>query len=416
MSLLYKIGVRGYALGASIAGLFSPKARARVLGSKNALSQLEATPAGKICYWMHCASVGEFEQGRPLWDKLMKEQPNARFVLSFFSPSGHEVFKHKPNLGEVVYLPWDIGKQANTFVKKLSPKLAVFVKYEWWLGYFEALATAKVPTVLVSAAFRQNQPFFRPNVLRSAYQKALFSVHQVFVQDHNSADLLKSIGFTDLQISGDTRIDRTLSNREATLDSPLLLSWAEEAPYVLVAGSTWLPDVEVIAQALRKSEKLSLLIAPHEVDAKTIAQTIEVLAEAVHVSEIKCLSQLRETDAPRVVVVDSIGLLSKLYRLGSIAYIGGGFGTGIHNTLEAVVYGIPLAFGPKHDKFQEAIALADQKIATVVANAKDLSTFAEKYSDSETRKGVLAKAEMYIAKNRGATQRIWNYLIEQKLI
>ena len=422
MSLLYKLGVRAYAIGAHVVALFSPKAKARVSGAQKALQQLPKTKPGKNCYWMHCASVGEFEQGRPLWDMLMKHDPSARFVLSFFSPSGYEVFSQKSDVGEVVYLPWDIGRNAHDFVSQLSPKLAVFVKYEWWLGYFEALSVQQVSTIVISAAFRQNQPFFRSNLLQGAYRKALNSVDRVFVQDHSSAELLRNIQQDNFEVSGDTRMDRTLSNRERPLNHNPLEAWAKQANYIMVAGSTWAPDVELLSSALKEFPELKLVLAPHEVNKSSINRTVETLSKASPRQSIQCLSEL-ETKAGssslaevRVIIVDSIGLLSKLYRLGHIAYIGGGFGAGIHNTLEAVVYGIPLAFGPKHEKFHEAKAIVEQNIATVVANAEDLSTFVDTYSDAISRKEVLAKAEQYIEQNRGATQRIWDYLIERKLI
>ena len=422
MSFLYKLGVRAYAFGAHILALFSPKAKARVVGARDTLENLPKTASGQDCYWMHCASVGEFEQGRPLWDRMMKQQPKARFVLSFFSPSGYEVFSTKGDVGEVVYLPWDVGTNACEFIAQLSPKLAVFVKYEWWLGYFEALSIQQISSIVISAAFRQNQPFFRSNLLQSDYRKALQAVDQIFVQDQSSGDLLQGIGQRNFTISGDTRIDRTLSKREMPLGHELLTSWATEATYVMVAGSTWMPDVKLLAEALNQHQALKLIIAPHEVDRSSINQTIETLLNGCPRVAISCLSELDYSDGSytssdfRVVLVDSIGLLSKLYRLGHIAYIGGGFGAGIHNTLEAVAYGIPLAFGPRHAKFQEAIAIVEQKIATVVANAEDLSTFVDKYSDATSRKKVLAKAEKYIDQNRGATQRIWDYMIERKLI
>ncbi len=421
MSLLYSLGVRAYAIGANVAALFSAKAKARVEGAKSALKDLPNTSSDRACYWMHCASVGEFEQGRPLWDMLMLNEPEARFVLSFFSPSGHSVFTIKGDVGEVVYLPWDIGSNASEFISRLSPKLAIFVKYEWWLGYFEALAVQDVPTIVISAAFRQNQPFFRPNLIQNDYRKALASVDQIFVQDQSSATLLSEIGQQNFSITGDTRMDRTLGNREQVLDHQLLTAWAEKSKYLLVAGSTWIPDVEIIAEALKRNEDLRLIIAPHEIDNNTIGRTMMRLSAVPNMSSIT-LSALQEPhnakdiDTYRAIIVNSIGLLSKLYRLGHIAYIGGGFGAGIHNTLEAMVYGIPLAFGPKHQKFQEAIALVEQNIASVVVNAEDLSTFVDKYSHVDSRKEVLAKAETYIKQNRGATQRIWDYLIERKLI
>jgi len=352
----------------------------------------------------------------------MLHDPSARFVLSFFSPSGYDVFSTQSNIGEVVYLPWDIGSNAAEFVARLSPKLAVFVKYEWWLGYFLALDQRKIPSIVISAAFRQNQPFFSHSPLKHDYQKALFSIDHVFVQDALSSKLLNSIRHKKHSVSGDTRIDRTLSNRQTILDTPFLSTWAKKSTLVLVAGSTWIPDIELLAAALHVNPTLKIIVAPHEIDEKSIERTIDVLAEAVDRTEIGLYNQLKQFDKHevtfkyRVVIIDSIGLLSKLYRLGHLAYIGGGFGAGIHNTLEAAVYGVPIAFGPNHEKFQEALALSDQKIATVVANAKDLSNFVMAYSETETRKVVLAKAEEYLSQNQGATQHIWDYLTERKLV
>ncbi len=379
--LLYRAGVRALRFGVSLAGLVNPKLNARNQGAAAVLARLAFTPRTQTCYWMHCASVGEFEQGRPVWDAMRRLRPGARFVLTFFSPSGVEWFEGRNDVGEVYYLPWDVGSDPGEFVGRLSPKLALFVKYEWWLGFHAALRAQGVPTVLFSVAFRQNQPFFRPwHPLYKDYREALSGLGQVFVQTANSQLLLHEAGYAvPVRVIGDTRLDRTLAVRDSAFSDAHLDSWTAElrkgAGLVLVAGSTWPRDEALLAALLESVLDLYLVVAPHEITDAARSRVVDTF---------RAFKPLAYTSAgtawsisSRVVVLDVKGVLAKAYRYGDLAYVGGGFGAGIHNTLEPIVYGVPVAIGPKYARFDEAIALVAAGIVHAVrrsAGAKSLRT------------------------------------------
>ena len=422
MRWAYAAGVHAYRAVTRLAGLGLAKARARSEGAARALDGLAPTPPGQDCYWMHCASVGEFEQGRPVWDAIRAARPGARFVVSFFSPSGYEHFAHGPDVGEVAYLPWDTGDAARRWVARLSPKLAVFVKYEYWYGYFAALRGADVPTVMISAVLRPDQYFFRGgrDGALAIWREAVQGLDRVFAQDEQTADLLRERGgVTRVHVTGDTRLDRALALRGQALEAPALVAWAKEQEQILVAGSTWPAGEELLAYALAQRPNLGVIVAPHlvgEADVKACLRRFEPYAPLR-------LSRLRDPGAgerlryrPRVVVVDGIGLLSRLYRLGDMAYVGGGFGAGIHNTVEPAVYGLPVAFGPRHERFVEARQLLDAGIASAVSDRADVLAFVDRYSEPAVRAEVLAEAEAYFARHAGATDEIVAYLRERDLI
>ncbi len=418
-SILYKLGAWAYRLAVASAAPFDGKARARSRGAATALDLLPYTPAGQRCYWMHCASVGEFEQGRPLWNRLRAARPEARFVLSFFSPSGYEHFAGRPGLGEVVYLPWDGGRWPRRFVARLSPTLAVFVKYEWWLGYFAALRSSGTHTIVVSAAFRQNQPFFRgrpPH--RNAFADALRGVDHIFVQSERSARLLEGLDYARYTINGDTRLDRVLHLAGQNLDAPPLEAWVAGYAHVLVAGSTWPEDEQFLAAALLEDAAYGVLLAPHEVSPADLDAAEARLRRVLGHEAVVRLSELYvdPVRSARIVLVDRLGLLSKLYRLGTVAYVGGGFGAGIHNTLEPLAYRLPVAFGPNHERFDEAQALLAAGVATEIRGTDDLTDFLHRHTDDARRAAVAGFAEAYLRMNRGATDRIWGYLTECDLV
>ncbi len=408
--------MRGLRFGASLAALVQPKARLRVEGAANALATLAPTPPDRDCYWMHCASVGEFEQGRPVWEEIRRREPGARFVLTFFSPSGVEWFGGRGDFGEVTYLPWDTGGAAAAFVGRLSPKLALFVKYEWWLGYHAALRELGVPTVLFSVAFRQNQPFFRrAHPLHHDYRVALGGVSHVFVQGETSLELLRGHGYTTpASRVGDTRLDRVLAVRDGPYREARLERWTQPPGVTMVAGSTWPPDEAILYKVLSEAPALRLVCAPHEVDAAARARLLSVFAEFDPVLFSK--TQDDWSAANRVVVLDAKGVLAKAYRYGDLAYVGGGFGSGIHNTLEPMVYGLPVAFGPRYARFDEAIALVAEGIAWPRRDAADLCAFVQRFGDAAARRDVLAKAEAYLARNRGASAAIIAYLVNERLL
>ena len=418
---LYRLGVRVLRCAVWIGARVDQKARKRNQGARRALSELAPTPASQTCYWMHCASVGEFEQGRPVWDAIRERHPGARYVLSFFSPSGVEWFAGRADVGEVVYLPWDIGGAPAQFVQRLSPKLAVFVKYEWWLGYHRALRSAHVPVILISAAFRQNQPFFRRrHPLHTDYRNALNAVDKAFVQTKASLELLRRHDYkVSVEVAGDTRLDRTVAIAEETFDDPALSAWSRDKTLIIVAGSTWPTDEQVLAKALTAVPELSLLCAPHEVSAVTrdrIYTAFELSGEVVAYSATTRGGAADKYKGARVMLLDVKGVLAKAYRYGHLAYVGGGFGAGIHNTLEPLVYGLPIAFGPKYRRFDEAIALVAEAVATPCGNAGDLIGFVQKHRFAKVREGVATKARTYVNDNGGATAAIVEYLETEGLI
>ncbi len=414
--IVYRAGVKALRFGASLYGFADRKARARLRGAATALATLPATSPATDCYWMHCASVGEFEQGRPVWEAIRALRPNARFVLSFFSPSGVEWFGERDDVGEVVYLPWDIGGEPARFVERLSPKLALFVKYEWWLGYHEALRQQGTPTVLFSVAFRQNQPFFRPrHPLHSDYRAALSGIGHVFVQTEASRQMLLVARYsTPVSVAGDTRLDRTLVVRDSTYEDVRLASWAARSGPLLVVGSSWPPDEIAIARLLEDASDLYVLCAPHEVDDGSRRRLLRTFAKFDPLLYSDHAG--RETVQSRVMILDAKGVLAKAYRYGDLAYVGGGFGAGIHNTLEPMVYGLPLAFGPRYRRFDEAIALVDAGIAYVCPGHETLLAFVQRFGDEGARRQVLAKAEAYVAQHRGATAAIIEYLAAERLL
>lgn len=418
ISTVYHLSIGLYAAAVRAIGAVNAKARARGEGARTALLRLPETPAGRDCYWMHCASVGEYEQGRPVWEALRAARPEARFVLSFFSPSGYEHFADREGHGEVVYLPWDRGGAPAEFVRRLSPapearlRLAIFVKYEWWFGYYRALEAAAVPTVLISASVRPRHLLLRPTVppAWSPYRRALLSLDRVFAQDEASAKVLRINGGDDrVEVAGDTRVDRTLSVTALPLDEPRLRAWARRRALVLVAGSTWPPDEDLLARALARSPSWSVLVAPHEVDPAALAAARRRFAEW----GVRFASRLDDSFDGRVVVVDSIGLLSRLYRLGQAAYVGGGFGAGIHNVLEPAAYGLAVAFGPRHARFPEAARLIAAGVARAVGRADGLVTFVDELAAAAERGRVLARAEAYFRTHAGATEAIVTYLRER---
>ena len=476
---LYRAVIAGYAAATRVAGLFSGKARARAHGADASLAALPTTAAGTACIWMHCASVGEFEQGRPLWEALRARHPGNRFVLTFFSPSGYAHFAARTDHGEVHYLPWDTAAAARGFVERLYPSpaptaspakhLALFVKYEWWLGIHRALRAARVPTVLVSGAFRQNQPFFRPrHPLHGLYREALAHLRIALVQTADMRELLLAHRYpTPCVVTGDTRLDRVLAIRDTPFRDETIAAWTRRGGLVLVAGSTWPADETLLAEVLAEQPTLRLLVAPHEVDAGS-RERLQTRFEAFGVELYSQLAaaQIAESAAvraadgstarsvavasrdagvgatvlpplaggepasatdpldaglspkphPRVLVLDALGLLSRVYRFAYLAYVGGGFGAGIHNLLEPVVYGLPVAFGPKHQRFPEALELRRAGVGFAVGDAGQLRRFVARHTDTASREAVLAKAETFVRANRGATARALDALSAADLL
>ncbi|MCD8101946.1 MAG: 3-deoxy-D-manno-octulosonic acid transferase [Alistipes sp.] len=402
--LLYNIGIRFYGLAIRLAAPFNEKAREWVKGRKGWRKKLSGlfTGSDKVV-WMHCASLGEFEQGRPVLERIRADHPEYKILLTFFSPSGYRIRKDYEHADAVAYLPLDTPGNVRRFLDAVRPEIAVFVKYEFWLNYLRELGRRCVPTHIVSAIFRQDSVFFRP--YGGVFRKALGTFSTIFVQNRESEALLGKIGIDNVVVSGDTRFDRVAAIPENAVDIPVVARFADGTEEVLVAGSTWPQDEEIITSLLLERPHLKVIMAPHEIVPERIDRFISAFAdEAVRYSDCDGGTVMSRY---RVLVIDAIGLLSSVYRYGKYAYIGGGFGVGIHNTLEAATYGLPVAFGPNYSKFREAKELIALGAAASVSNIGELTGWYDNlagnpriYADAK------AKALSYIAANKGATDKI----------
>ena len=347
------------------------KARLLVQGQARALEDLQEWASG-LCgsgvLWFHAASVGEFEQARPVIERLHSELPFRKVLLTFFSPSGYELRKDYPMVDKVTYLPFATRKNAKRLMEILPLEAVVMVKYEFWPAYLKALKTKGVPTYLISAIFRRSQLFFKP--WGKGYLKLLHTFEHIFVQDQASSDLLQEFGIESVSVAGDTRFDRVMEVRQQAKDLPVVEGFVAGAERVIVAGSTWLDDEKLLARYLSEREDVKLVLVPHEIDSAHL-HTIFQLFEGRYVRYTEAIPQ--SVDKCRVLLVDTIGVLSSIYRYGHVAYIGGGFGVSIHNTLEAAVYGMPVVFGPTWQKFREAHGLLNAGAAITVKNYREFA-------------------------------------------
>jgi len=409
MSFIYSLGILLYGLTIRLAALFNKKAALWVNGRKNVLPEL-ASSVKEISIrrnqqklaWFHCASLGEFEQGRPLMESFRAEHPDYIILLTFFSPSGYELRKNYSGADLVFYLPLDTPGNASRFLEIVKPDIAFFIKYEFWFNYLRLLQVANIPHYLVSAIFRANQHFFKwygdwpRNILKG--------FTHIFVQNEYSRELLEFVGITHVTVSGDTRFDRVVEIAGVLKDFPIVQNFTG-SKFIMVAGSTWPADEELIARfMLDNKDQCKLIIAPHEIrEAGITTLTSRFGGSAIRYSQ----ADPGSVSAYQVLIIDSIGMLSQLYRYGTIAYIGGGFGSGIHNTLEAAVYRMPVIFGPNHNKFQEATELVERKGAFVIHNYHDLEKRLKEFLDSPGKLSTAAAiCSTYVNKRKGATQRI----------
>jgi 3-deoxy-D-manno-octulosonic-acid transferase len=394
MLLIYNIGLQLYFYIAFIAALFNKKARLWVNGRKN---------TDYINYeqsiWFHFASLGEFEQGRPLLEHFRKKYPQKKIVITFFSPSGYEVRKNTPLADAVYYLPLDTAANARRFISAINPEIAIFTKYEYWYHFFNELYKRDVPLYVISAIFRPGQVFFK--WYGSLHRKMLGFVKIFFVQDEQSIQLLQSIGINSATISGDTRFDRVWANAQGQKELPLIAEFTGSHK-VFIAGSTWPEDEALLATLVNDYADWKFIFAPHETGEEKINKLISLLPFN---STIK-YSQLTTHHSPyrQSLIIDNIGMLSSLYQYADLAYIGGGFGAGIHNTLEAAAFGLPVIFGPNYDKFKEARELIALQGGFSINNEAELkSTAAYVLADIERYKAICERIKNYVEANTGAT-------------
>lgn len=409
MRLLYSICIGLYFLFLRAVALFNQKAKAWFYGRKELFTKLDEVfttlnadenPAPVI--WIHCASLGEYEQGRPIIQEIKKRFPGFIVLLTFFSPSGYNNRASKSEADYVFYLPIDTRRNARKFIRTVSPSLAIFVKYEFWYNYLNELYLNKIPVFTVSAIFRPEQHFFK--WYGAWFRNHLRHINKIFVQDEESAELLSMIDVNNVVISGDTRFDRVagIMHQHKPLTAVEQFSTGHN---VLVAGSTWPPDEDLLRKLYDATEgSLKLIIAPHEITVQHINElTAKFGNEAI------LLSRADTTDCSkfRVLIIDSIGILSQIYRYGQIAYIGGGFGVGIHNTLEAAVYGMPVLFGPNYQRFREARELIANNAAICIQDAKELIDAVQSFLNSPEKLQTYSTASsQYVEDKTGATELI----------
>ena len=401
--MFYNLVIYMYLLGVAIYSRFNEKVRKMWRGEREAFKILreKVDPNAKYV-WFHAASLGEFEQGRPLMEQLRKDHPEYKILLTFFSPSGYEVRKNYEGADIITYLPLDTITNARRFLRTVRPVMAFFIKYEFWYNYLHILKHRNVPVYSVSSIFREDQVFFKWYGLQ--YGRVLNCFTHFFVQNEISKDLLAKIGITNASVVGDTRFDRVLQIKEAAKQLPIVESFVKDAPQVFVAGSSWPPDEEIFIKYFNQHKNWKLIIAPHVIGEDHLKQ-IEKLLEGRKVIRYTEATEANVQEA-EVLIINCFGLLSSIYHYGQVAYVGGGFGVGIHNLLEAAVWDVPVFFGPNNQKFQEAQGLklsGGFEINDYEGFAAQMDRFA---ADVDYLQEQGLKAGHFVKGQSGATQKV----------
>lgn len=404
MKLLYNLSISIYSLLIKLASPFNLKASQINKGRQRVFKELSSrVNHQRPVIWVHCASLGEFEQGRPLIEAIKKEHPHYRILLTFFSPSGYEIRKNYELADTVCYLPADTRRNARKLIGLVNPEKVFFVKYEFWFHYIKELKKRNIPLYIVSAIFRSNQLFFKNSPWGKWYREMLFGFTHFYVQDDQSVELLAKIGLQNVTKAGDTRFDRVAGIARNGKDIPLVEKF-KGSQQLVVAGSTWKPDEELLAEYIHSHPDIKFVIAPHETKRVNIDRLINLLK-----TPVVCYTEASQENIEnkQVLIIDTIGLLSSIYRYADLAYIGGGFGVGIHNTLEAAIFGMPVLFGPNYLKFNEATTMVGLGVAFPVTDYPGLKAiFDDLLSDREKRKTIATMCNSFTAQNLGATRTI----------
>lgn len=407
MRVLYTIGIWFYGLGIHVAALFNEKARQWVSGRKGIFVELERVFSGKANpVWVHCASLGEYEQAKPIIEKIKKEQSETQILATFFSPSGYTQAIKKPLADYNYYLPLDLPNNAKRFLDIVNPKAAVFVKYEFWYNFMHQLHKRAIPFYYISAIFRENQHFFKP--YGRWFSRQLRQASHFFVQTEKSKQLLERIGIKQVTVCGDTRFDRVKAI--AAQGKPMdFMETFRNGMKIIVAGSSWGPDEQLLAQLLQHFPDYKLVVAPHEIDRALEVKQIFAAYKTVLYST-KEESNLADA---QVFIIDTVGILSRLYQYSYVSYIGGAFKTGLHNILEAAVYGRPIFFGPHYDHFNEAVQLVELKGAFSIHSSeemREIMTKFDKQPDYYTQTCDICLR--YVEHNSGAADIIYRQIEE----
>ena len=409
MFFLYNqiVFIAGFLL--KIVALFSPKMALFVKGRKDVFKTLEAKiQANDKSIWFHAASLGEYEQGLPVIEKIKEKYPSHKIIVTFFSPSGYEVRKNNTVANCTVYLPLDTQKNAKQFIELTNPELVFFIKYEYWPNYLNELKKRNIKTYLISGILRENQAFFK--WYGGFYRKSLDAFDFFFVQNESSKQLLQSLGHQNVLVSGDTRFDRvsTILEKNNTLD---FIAEFKDNKITVVVGSSWPKDEEIIAQYINQysNENVKFIIAPHNIKAEQIAKLKALITKPTALFSEK---ENQSLSNQQVFIIDTIGILTKIYSYADIAYVGGGFGNpGVHNILEPATFGIPIVIGPNYSHFAEATALVKLEGCVSIANNKDLlETFDDLIYKPDIRFQKGAICRQFVQQNKGATAIILNHL------
>ncbi|MDR0508172.1 MAG: 3-deoxy-D-manno-octulosonic acid transferase [Dysgonamonadaceae bacterium] len=406
---MYNIAIALYAFIVRLVSPFNKKAKKMLAGQKKTFNLLEKKINKTDSYiWFHASSLGEFEQGRPLMEMIKKEKREYKILLTFFSPSGYEVQKNYTYADLVCYLPFDFPRNAAKFLNFVNPAIAIFIKYEFWMNYLSQLKKREIPAYIISAIFRSNQIFFRR--YGKSYRKVLHNFKWFFLQDDNSKELLKTLNINDnITISGDTRFDRVDEICQQHKNLPVVdtfLNNNDANKVVLVAGSTWTKDEDIIISYFNQTPEIKLIIAPHVISDEHIGEITSKMKRPFVLYSKSCEKDIQEADC---LIIDCFGLLSFIYRYGKIAYVGGGFGAGIHNILEAAVYSVPVIFGPNYQKFKEAKELIASCGAVSISNEDEFTCRMNEYlSYSSLLKESGENANRYVKQNLGATRKIYD--------
>jgi 3-deoxy-D-manno-octulosonic-acid transferase len=412
-NFLYRLFIHLFGLTIKIASPFNPKAKVWIQGRQKLLNRLEnAIRPGERITWMHCSSLGEFEQGRPVLEKLKIANPQFKILLTFFSPSGYEVRKNYTGADYIFYLPVDSPRNAQAFFDIVKPSLILFIKYEFWHFYLQEAKKRNVPLLLVSGIFRKTQPFFKPYGLFHRNMLSCFT--HFFVQNKESVTLLNSIGISkNVSLTGDTRFDRVIEIAEKFEPIPFFANFCKEHE-VIVAGSTWSEDDEELAHYANTKSNIRFIVAPHDVSTERLKECKRLYKHSSYYSEIS--SPI--ASHTNTIIIDNIGMLNKLYKYATVSYVGGGFGAdGVHNVLEAAVFGVPVVFGPEYKKFYEAIELIRAGGGISIKNSLELENKLDLLlkKDQQYLKASEASRQ-YVYSKAGSTDQIIKFIQENRLL
>ncbi|CAN5612306.1 glycosyltransferase N-terminal domain-containing protein [soil metagenome] len=411
-TFFYSIFLRLYVAGVKILSCWNSKAGLWIAGRKKFPDITYSRNNNTQTVWIHCASLGEFEQGRPVIELLKKQNPDLKVVLTFFSPSGYEVQKSYSGADAVFYLPIDSKTNADKMISIIQPSLVLWVKYEYWFFYLQAFKQHNIPVLLVSGIFRKSQPFFK--WYGGMWKKILPSFAHFFVQDKASEKLLADVGLNkNVTVSGDTRFDRVIEIAARFTHIPMIQSFCGNSK-VVVAGSTWDEDEAELIHYVKANPQIKFIVAPHEIDGDNLKDVQKQFSGSIYYSELKDDTEI----STNVLIIDNVGMLSRLYYYADITYVGGGFGgDGVHNVLEAAVYGKPVIYGPEFEKFIEAVELTNCGGGISISSALELEAELNKLWEDEIlfrTTGDAAKA--YVYSNAGASKKIADFIQAKRLL